>query len=135
MTSDNSVERNLEFVRFAVDAFNRGDMEAMLEAAHEDFEYDWTRSRSPNAGVYRGPEGFKEFVNEQWSMFDDFRVEAHELIPCGNNHVVVPTTVSARGREGVEVSASSTHLYTFEDGRLMRITLFQERDEALAAAN
>ena len=67
----------------------------MLELADEDFEYDWTRSRGPYAGVYRGPEGFKEFVDEQWSMFDDFRVEAHELIPRGN-HVVVPTTVQRR---------------------------------------
>jgi hypothetical protein len=33
------------------------------------------------------------------------------------------------------VSATSAHLYTFaEDGRLARITLFQEREEALAAA-
>jgi ketosteroid isomerase-like protein len=127
-------EANLEFVRRAMDAFNRGDLEAMLELAGEDFEYDWTRSRGPNAGVYRGPAGFREFVSEQWSMFDDFRVEAHELIPRGN-HVVVPTTVRARGRDGVLVSANSVHLYTFEDGRLVRITLYQDRDEALAAAH
>jgi uncharacterized protein len=128
------VEANLEFVRRAMDAFNRGDLDAMLELAGEDFEYDWTRSRGPDAGVYRGPEGFKEFVDEQWSMFDDFRVEAHELIPRGN-HVVVPTTVHARGRDGVPVSANSAHLYTFEDGRLVRITLYQDREEALAAAS
>lgn len=127
------VEAKLEFVRRAMDAFNRGDLDAMLELAGEDFEYDWTRSRGPNAGIYRGPEGFKEFVSEQWSMFDDFRVEAHELIPCGD-HVIVPTTVHARGRDDVPVSASSVHLYTFKTGRLVRITLYQERAEALAAA-
>ena len=66
-------------------------------------------------------------------MFDDFRVEPHELIPCGN-HVVVPCAVYATGRDGVPVSANSTHLYTFEDGRIVRITLFQEREQALAAA-
>ena len=31
------------------------------------------------------------------------------------------------------MSANSAHLYTFEDGRIVRITLFQEREEALAA--
>jgi ketosteroid isomerase-like protein len=101
------IEANLEFVRRAMDAFNRGDLDAMLELAGEDFEYDWSRSRGPNAGVHRGPEGFREFVKEQWSMFDDFRVEAHELIPRGN-HVVVPTTVRATGRDGVPVSAHSS---------------------------
>jgi hypothetical protein len=38
-------------------------------------------------------------------MFDDFGLEAHELIPRVN-HVVVPTTVRARGRDGVAVSAN-----------------------------
>jgi ketosteroid isomerase-like protein len=125
---------NVEVVRQAVDAFNRRDMEAMLELAGPGFEYDWSRSLGPMAGVYRGPEGFQEFVNEQWSMFDEFEVTAHEFVPCGS-HVVVPTTVHARGREGVPVSASSAHLYTFDDGgRLVRVTLYDTRDEALAAA-
>ena len=75
------IEANLELVRRMIDAFNRRDMEAMLEQADENFEYDWSRSLGLYADVYRGPEGFKRFVDEQWSMFDDFRVEAHELIP------------------------------------------------------
>ena len=66
-------------------------------------------------------------------MFDDLHLEVHEYIPRGN-HVVVPATVHGRGRDGVPVSANSAHLYTFEDGRLVRMTLFQEREEALAAA-
>jgi ketosteroid isomerase-like protein len=127
------IEANLALVRRMIDAFNRRDMEAMLEQATEDFEYDWTRSRGLYAKVYRGPEGFKEFVNEQWTMFDDFRIEVHEMIPRGDRYVVVPGAVYATGRDGVPVSASSTHLYTFEGGRIVRVALFQERDEALAA--
>jgi steroid delta-isomerase-like uncharacterized protein len=129
----NSAEANVDTVRKAIDAFNRGDVDAMLALAGEDFEYDWSRSVGPNSGVYRGPEGFMEFINEQWSVFDDFKLEAHEFIARGR-HVVVPIAAHARGREGVPVSASSVHLYTFEDGRLVRITLFQELEEALAAA-
>jgi ketosteroid isomerase-like protein len=134
MKSQSEVEQaNVEAVRTAIDAFNRGDREAMLELGGDDFEYDWTRSMGPNRGLYRGIEGFMEFVNDQWSTFDEVRLEAHELIPRGK-HVVATTTVHARGREGLPVSANSTHLYTFENGRLVRITLFQEREEALAAA-
>jgi ketosteroid isomerase-like protein len=125
---------NLDLVRRMIDAFNRGDLEAMLEQATEDFEYDWTRSMGLYAEVYRGPEGFERFVDEQWSMFDDFRVEPHEMIPRGERYVVVPCAVHATGRDGVPVSANSTHLYTFEDGRIVRITLFQEREEALQGA-
>jgi ketosteroid isomerase-like protein len=125
---------NIEKVREAIDAFNRRDREAMLALGDDDFVYDWTRSLGPNARVYRGREELMEFIEDQWSVFDDQHLEVHEYIPRGN-HVVVTATVHGRGRQGVPVRATSAHLYTFaEDGRLVRITLFQEREEALAAA-
>ena len=132
--SSSSAESNVDTARRAIEAFNRRDMDAMLELAGEGFEYDWTRSRGPNAAVYRGTDGFQEFANEQWDVFDEFRVEPHEFVPCGDRHVLVTTTVHATGRGGVPVSATSSHLHSFEDGRLVRITLYQERAEALAAA-
>ena len=86
----------METVRTAIDAFNRGDMEAMLKIGYaEEFEYDWSRSMGPNRGIYRGVEGFMEFVNDQWSTFESVTLEAHDFIPRGN-HVVVPTTTHGR---------------------------------------
>jgi ketosteroid isomerase-like protein len=125
---------NVELARTAIDAFNRQDVEAMRALGSDDFVYDWSRSMAPNQGVYRGPEGFLEFAREQWDMFSDIRIEPQELIARGN-HVVVPITVRASGRDDIPVSASSAMLYTFDDGRLVRITLYQERAEALAAAS
>jgi ketosteroid isomerase-like protein len=125
---------NIEKVREAIDAFNRRDREAMLALGDDDFVYDWTRSHGPNARLYHGRDELMEFVEDQWSIFDDQHLDVHEYIPRGN-HVVVTATVHGRGRQGVPVRATSAHLYTFaEDGRLVRITLFQEREEALAAA-
>jgi ketosteroid isomerase-like protein len=126
-------EANLKTARAAVDAFNRRDVDAMMALGHDDFVYDWSRSMAPNRGIYRGSQGFIEFAREQWDIFSEIQIEPQELIPRGN-HVVVPITVRARGREDIPVSANSAMLYTFEDGRLVRITLYQEREEALAAA-
>jgi ketosteroid isomerase-like protein len=125
---------NVEVARQAIDAFNRRDVDAMRALGDEDFVYDWSRSRGPIQGVYRGPEGFMEFAHEQWDMFSEMEIEPQELIPRGD-HVVVPISVRARGRGGIPVSASSAMLYTFDDGRLVRVTLYQERAEALAAAS
>jgi ketosteroid isomerase-like protein len=126
-------EANVLTVRRAIEAFNRRDVEAMIELAGDNFEHDWSRSMGPASGIYHGPEGFIDFVQDQWSMFDEVRLEAHELIPRGP-HVVATTTVHGRGRDGISVSANSASLYTFEEGRLVRITLYQNREEALAAA-
>ena len=132
MTS--SSDANVELVRKGIDAFNKGDFEAMLQLGNADeFEYDWSRSRGPNRGIYRGVEGLREFITDQWSTFEEVRLEAHEFIPRGE-HVVVTATTHGRGRQGVTVTAKSAQLYTFENGRLVRITLYQDREEALAAA-
>jgi hypothetical protein len=37
------------------------------------------------------------------------------------------------GRDGIEVRAQTTWAYTFRDGTVERITIYQERQEALEA--
>lgn len=124
---------NVEFARAAIEAFNRGDLEWLLEQVDDDFEFDWTRSRGPLAGTYRGREGFREFIDEQWSAFEMFVMEPKEFIDRGR-HVVVPNTVRAQGRSGIEVSAAVNHVFTLKaNGRVSRVTMYQELDEALAA--
>jgi ketosteroid isomerase-like protein len=129
-----SAEAQIEVVRKAIDAFNRRDTEAMVALGADDFEYDWTRSIAPNRGIYRGLDGMVEFVEDQWTAFEEIRIEPSEYLARGC-HVVVPATVHGRGRGGVAVSANSAQVFTFEEGRLMRITLYQGLDEALAAAS
>ena len=133
MTSS-SDDAQIEVVKKAIDAFNRRDTEAMLALGSDDFVYDWTRSIAPNRGTYRGLDGIREFTEDQWSAFDEVRIEPSEYLARGR-HVVVPATVHGRGRGGVAVSANSAQVFTFENGRLMRITLYQGREEALAAAS
>ena len=47
--------------------------------------------------------------------------------------VVVPNTAHMRGRDGIEVVARSTFVFTVENGLQTRIQMFQERAEALEA--
>ncbi|MGH2993107.1 MAG: hypothetical protein ACRDL1_06185 [Solirubrobacterales bacterium] len=50
------------------------------------------------------------------------------------DHVVVPHTTHIRGRDGIEAQARTTSLVTIRDGKIERICLYQERQEALEAA-
>ena len=58
---------------------------------------------------------------------------AQEFIEAGE-HVVVPCTFHARGRDGIELQARVTWTFTIRDGAVERICLYQERQEALEAA-
>jgi ketosteroid isomerase-like protein len=47
--------------------------------------------------------------------------------------VVVPNVAHQRGRDGIEVSARSTLVFTLRRGRIAHICLYQETGEALDA--
>jgi ketosteroid isomerase-like protein len=126
-------DQNVETVRRQNEAWNRRDLTAWLASFHSDGELDWSRSRGPLKGVYRGHGRLKTFWGEFWSTFQDVQVEMHGLTEVGAE-VVVPNTAHLRGREGIEVIAKSAFVFTVENGQITRLRLFQERAEALEAA-
>ena len=126
-------QENVGAVRRHNEAWNRRDLTTWLASFHPDAEIDWSRSRGPLKGVYRGHGEFKTFWGEFWSTFEDVQVEYHDLTEVGSD-VVVANTAHMRGREGIKVIARSTLVFTVEDGQITCLRLFQERAEALEAA-
>jgi len=124
-------EENVEVVRKAIEAGNRRDLAMQRALWHPDAEVDWSRSRGPWKGVYRGLGEIERFQNEFWT-FEKFEIEPHRFTQVGF-HVLVPNTAHMRGRDGLEVIARSTLVYTVESGQITRLRMFQEREEALEA--
>ncbi len=124
-------QENVEIVRAAIDAWNRGDWDAALKDAAPSFEFDFSRSLGPGRGVYsldQMGEYFQEFT-EAW---ESLRLEADEFIEAGE-HVVMPNTLHAQGRDGIELQARSAWVWTIHDGSIARLCFYQERREALEA--
>jgi ketosteroid isomerase-like protein len=126
-------EENLEAVRRHTEAWNRCDLATWLTLFSSDGEIDWSRSGGPLKGVYRGEGELEVFWHAFWSTFEDIQVEMHRFTEVGSE-VVVPNTAHVRGRQGIEVIARSTFVFTVENGRITRLRLFQERAEALEAS-
>ena len=55
-------QENVELVRRAIDAINRGNFLMATEYTVDDFEMDWSNSIGPLSGVYRGPEQVNELL-------------------------------------------------------------------------
>jgi ketosteroid isomerase-like protein len=126
-------EENVKIVRKAIEAGNRRDLATGRALWRSDAEVDWSRSQGPLKGVYRGREEIENFLNEFWSTFEKVEIEAQGFTQAGSDVVVPNTTHHLRGREGIEVIARATLVYTVEDGQITRLRMFQERAEALEA--
>jgi ketosteroid isomerase-like protein len=126
-------QENVEIVRRHNEAWNRRDLTTLLDLWRSDAEIDWSRSRGPLKGLYRGHDGLKTFWEEFWSAFDVSELELGDFRQAGP-HVLASNTAHMRGRDGIEVIARSTSVYTVENGQITRLRMFQERAEALEAA-
>jgi uncharacterized protein len=124
----------VEVVRRAYEAFNRGDLDGVVEYGAPDFEYVATGTIPGAAGVYRGPEEYRRFLDWWWGEFDDPDIEVHELIDAGDQ-VLACLTFRGRGKQsGVQASWNIWQLWTVRDGKVVCGQGFTNKKDALDAA-
>ena len=126
-------QENVEIVRRSIEAWNRRDWITVSALWRSDGILDWSRAQGPFKGVYRGERERQAFFDDFWSTFQYVQLETYDVAEAGCE-VVIPNTAHMRGRDGIEVSARSTLVFTVENRQIARLRLFQERAEALAAA-
>jgi hypothetical protein len=125
--------KNVEIVWRGIQAFNGRDLTRAFSVWSSDAEIDWSRSRGPLKGVYRGHAELERFWGEFWSTFGSVEIETLGFIQAGAD-VVIPNSAHLRGSEGIEVVAGSTFVYTVGRGQITRLRMFQELGDALEAA-
>jgi ketosteroid isomerase-like protein len=127
-------QENVEIVRRSTDAYNRRDLDGIVENWARDAVFDWSNSRGLEAGVYRGHDEIREFARRFLAAWDDVRLEMDEPIEVEDDLLVVENVTYLRGRDGIETQARSAWLIRFRDGQQTSLTLYQTKQEALEAA-
>jgi ketosteroid isomerase-like protein len=125
-------EENVEVVRQSLDAFSRRDVNALRGVNDPDLELDWSRSVGWLAGVYLGFDAALRFYEGYFQAFQQVVIKPDRFIDIGE-FVVVPNVAHQLGRDGIEVSARSTPVFQVRDGKIIRICLYQETEDALNA--
>jgi ketosteroid isomerase-like protein len=126
--------QNLEIVRRSTDAYNRGDLDGIVENWAPDAVLDWSNSRGLEAGVYRGHDQIRAFTRRFLAAWEEVRLEIDDPIEVGGDALVLENVTHLRGRDGIEIQARSAWLTTFRDGQQTSLTLYQTKQEALEAA-
>ena len=125
-------QENVEIVRRSLDAYSRRDIDALRALNDPGLELDWSASGGSLAGVYRGFDEALRFYEGYFQAFEATVIEPDHFIETDES-VVVPNVAHQRGRDGIEVSARGTFVFTLRDQKIIRIRLYQKTDEALRA--
>ena len=112
-------EENVNIMRQGYDAFNRGDIDAVMDLL--DPEIEWQEPDvgiSPVRGTHHGPQAVANdvfgSVPEHW---DEFQAVAEEFLDAGDR-VVVLGHFRVRGKAtGKTVDAPFAHVWTLRDGK------------------
>lgn len=125
-------EQDVAALRNAYDAFNNGDIDAVI--ALQDENVEWTEPGGGNApsGTFKGPDAVRdEVLGSVPQNFDEFRAEAEDFKDEGDR-VVVTGRFTGKNKSGAELNASFTHTYEMENGKIVRFNNEVDR-EAWAA--
>ena len=127
-------QENVDLVRLAVEATNRGDLATLDAIWSEEGEFHSTFAASEGR-VFRGRQRFRDYFDTVDEAFDDMRVEVEEITEVGEDRLVVVLRVSGRGKgSGVNVEQHNGQVWTFVDSKIARIDSYMNRAEALKAA-
>ena len=132
----------MEIVRRVFEEFfkavEQGDPGAWfdLETVADDYEWVLEFDRGLDGrSVWRGRDGFVEFMHTWTDEFDDWSMELDRLIDAGDDRVVALTHQSATGKaSGVPVELNIGQVLELEDGHLVRVRSYISHADALEAA-
>jgi ketosteroid isomerase-like protein len=132
-------QENVEVVRRISETFEagveRGDFGAAWTtgALAEDCELI-PAPENPEPRRYQGREGFTEFMLNWTEDFEGYSIHRERLIDAGEDRVVGFFTQSATGKgSGAPVEQEYAVVYELENGQLVRLRIYLDRDQARQA--
>ena len=134
-------EENVQIVRDLAEWFKQRDHERVFAFYDEEIEWDSTPSAdgvlpSDIVGVFHGHDGVRTFWRRWLSSWKDLEFEIDDVLDAGDDVVLLIHNQRQLGRHsGIPTEVPPFGMvFTFRDGKVVRMRQFPDRDAALAAA-
>src|SRR5215207_4381513 len=126
-------QKNVEIVRRSVEAYERGDIQAMLDSADPEL-ITHRAPPQPDAGTWHGPEGFLQALAGWVEGFDKFEATTEEIIDANDDQVITRSHQRALGTESrVPIEADFWLVHTIKDQKVVRLDIYASKQQALGA--
>jgi ketosteroid isomerase-like protein len=127
------LQENVELARRGYEAFNRGDIDGLLDLCGPDIE--WRDFATIDSNTVTGKGAVRAYFETVMEAWERIRLEPEEFIDLGGGRVVVVSHLTGRGKgSGVVVETQGADLLTFDEGSLVRWMGYADRAQALEAA-
>jgi ketosteroid isomerase-like protein len=128
-------QENAEIVRSIYEAVTRRDSATPFEVYAEDIVWDVSNSGRATLmkSVYRGHEGVRQMWRDAVEVFGEVDLDVEELIDAGEQVVAVICERVIGRTSGAPGKASHVAVWTLADGKVVRMQIFDNRDQALKA--
>ena len=124
---------NVEKVRGAYEAFARGDLDAAMELAHDDFLWQGTTVDGlPGAGLHEGKDAIRAMLVSVADEWERFEIAADEYVDGGDTVVVLGHLEGHAKPTKKDVRVPIAHVWKLREGKLARVTVLG--DTAILAA-
>jgi ketosteroid isomerase-like protein len=125
--------QNADLVRDLYRAASERDLEPFLAVFDEAGELD-VSAIVPEEGIYRGPEGIRDYFEGVWDVATTFVFEVEDLIEAGDQVVVTQRVRVVGATSGVDVAQMYGAVWRIVDGNVTAIRLYPEPAQARQAA-
>jgi ketosteroid isomerase-like protein len=113
----------------------RGNLGVNFDSGAFAPDGEWIPEYAPGLrSVYRGREGFVQFMRTWSEDFEDWSIRPEKLIDVGDDRVVALVHQRATGKaSGVQVDLHMAFIFDLKEGRVIRVRTFIDPAEALKA--
>src|SRR6476659_4010496 len=125
---------NVDIVKRFVDAFNRRDLNALMDTATLDLAFSPALAGTIDDNRFQGREGMRAYFADVDSAWEEFRLIVDEYRDLGDR-VLTLGRLEGRGRgSGAVVETPQGAVGDFRDGKLSSVRSYLDHGEALRAA-
>ncbi len=131
-TGGATAEADRDLVRYALDAWNRHDLDALLEVCHPGIRFRSLIGAMEGSKAHRGHEGVRRWWSEAQEVFADRRLECDRIWSHGEWTVFDGAGYGTGRASQAEVRWPFTGVARASDGLLTEWRLFADREDAEA---